>query len=117
MTGWFWIALAAGLNSGALILMRFAGRDMHGSAPFSSISFTSAAWLACSLLAYGLAFLLTIRILTLHHFGVAVPLFVGFQFAFSLLAARWVFYETVDFMQLAGVMLILAGVALIAWRD
>jgi undecaprenyl phosphate-alpha-L-ara4N flippase subunit ArnE len=117
MTGWLWIALAAGLNSGALILMRFAGREMHGSAAFFSISLTSAGWLAGSLLAYGLAFLLTIRILAVQHFGVAVPLFVGLQFVFSLMAARWVFHEAVNFLQLAGVMLILAGAALISWRD
>ena len=116
MTAWLWIALAAGLNSGALVLMRFAGRDVHWSVPVFSISLTSMGWLACSLLAYALAFVLTIRILAMHHFGVAVPVFVGLQFVFSFLAARWVFREAVDTTHLLGVVLILAGIALVAWK-
>lgn len=116
MTPWLWIALAAGLNSAALVLMRFAGRDIHWTAPVFSISLASMGWLACSVLAYGLAFLLTIRILAMHQFGVAVPVFVGLQFAFSFMAARWIFRESVDTTQLLGVVLILAGVSLVAMR-
>jgi multidrug transporter EmrE-like cation transporter len=116
MTGLFLIALAAAFNSGALMLVRFAERGIQWSAPVLSISVTSAGWLACSLLAYALAFVLTIRILATHYFGVAVPIFIGLQFAFSLLAARWVFHEPVEWSQLAGTIFILTGVALVAWK-
>lgn len=116
MTTWLWIALAAGLNSAALVLMRFAGRDIHWTAPVFSISLSSMVWLACSVLAYGLAFVLTIRILSIHQFGVAVPVFVGLQLAFSFMAAWWLFRESLDTTQLLGVVLILTGVALVAMR-
>jgi multidrug transporter EmrE-like cation transporter len=116
MMTWLWIALAAGLNSAALVLMRFAGRDIHWSDPVFSISLTSIGWLACSALAYVLAFALTLRILAVHQFGVAVPVFVGLQFAFSFLAAWWIFRETIDTTQLLGVVLILTGVAVVAMR-
>jgi drug/metabolite transporter (DMT)-like permease len=68
------------------------------------------------LLAYALAFMLTIRILSVHAFGQAVPVFIALPFVFSLLAARWVFQESVSWQQLGGVFLILAGVTLVAWR-
>ncbi|NDC62005.1 MAG: hypothetical protein EBZ60_08365, partial [Betaproteobacteria bacterium] len=72
MTTWLWITLAAGPNSAALVLMRFMGRGTDWTASVFSIGLTSMGLLACSVLAYGLAFVLTIRILAMHQFEVAV---------------------------------------------
>jgi undecaprenyl phosphate-alpha-L-ara4N flippase subunit ArnE len=117
MTAWVWVALAAALNCTALVLLRLAERGMAWQAPVWSVSWQSLAWLGLSLLAYAVAFVLTIRILSVHAFGQAVPVFVALQFVFSLLAARWVFQESVSWLQLCGVLLIVGGVTLVAWKS
>ena len=114
MTGLLLITLAALFNSAALICLRVAGREIQWASPVLSVGLHGLLMLACGLLAYLTAFLLTIRILANHDFGYAVPMFVGLQFVFSLLAAHWLFHEPLNWPHFAGAVLILLGVGLIA---
>ena len=117
MTGLLLITLAALFNSAALICLRVAGREIQWASPVLSVGLHGLLMLACGLLAYLMAFILTIRILANHDFGYAVPMFVGIQFVFSLLAARWVFNETINWVQVMGALLIALGVSLLAWKE
>jgi drug/metabolite transporter (DMT)-like permease len=117
MTGLLVITLAALLNSAALICLRVAGREIQWVSPVLTVGLHGLLMLGCGLLAYLTAFFLTIRILANHDFGYAVPMFVGIQFIFSLLAARWVFNETINWVQVAGALLIALGVSLLVWKE
>lgn len=114
MSGLMLIALGALLNSTALVCLRWAERDMHWAQSTLSISLSSLGYLSGGVLAYGLAFLLTLRIMGQNELAFAVPVFVGLQFVFSLLAAHWLFHETLNWPHFAGAVLILLGVGLIA---
>lgn len=114
MTTGLLFVLTALLNTGALVLIRLAGPDVRWSGLTLSMSLRGMGFLLAGLLAYALAFLLTVRILSLSRFGLAVPVFVGLQFVFSLLTARFVFHEPLSWPHLGGVLLILGGIALAA---
>jgi drug/metabolite transporter (DMT)-like permease len=116
MTGTMLIALAALLNSAALVCLRWAERDIHWNQVTLSISLPSLGFLGLGVLAYGLAFVLTIRIMGQNDLAYTVPVFVGLQFVFSMLAARFAFQEQLSWTHGAGAMCILLGVVLIGWR-
>ena len=116
MNGTMLIALAALLNSAALICLRWAERDITWSQATLSISLPSLGFLGLGILAYGLAFVLTIRIMGQNELAYSVPVIVGLQFVFSMLAARFAFQEQLSWTHGAGVMCILLGLALMGWR-
>ena len=110
------IALAALLNSAALVCLRWAERDIHWNHATLSISLPSLGFLGLGVLAYGMAFVLTIRIMGQNDLAYTVPVFVGLQFVFSMLAARFAFQEQLSWTHGAGAVCILLGVVLIGWR-
>ena len=114
MTTGLLFVLTALLNTGALALIRLAGPGVRWSGMTLSLSLRGMVFLVGGVLAYALAFLLTVRLLSLSRFGMAVPVFVGLQFLFSLLTARFVFHESLTWMHLGGALLILGGIALVA---
>ena len=83
----FLFVLTALLNTGALALLRRAGPDVRWAGWLPDINLRGFLFLSAGLLAYAIAFLLTVRILSVARFSVAVPLFVALQFMFSLLLA------------------------------
>lgn len=110
----FLFVLTALLNTGALALLRQAGPDVRWTGWLPEVNLRGLLFLSAGLLAYAFAFLLTVRILSLTRFGMAVPLFVALQFVFSLLLAYFVFNEPLSWAHLGGVLLILGGVAMIS---
>ena len=108
------ITLAALLNNSALVMIRFAGNGIHWAWPVFSISLGSLACIGGGFLAYGLTFFLVMYILGIHDFNLAVPLFLAMQFAFNLLAAHFIFHESMTWSHLGGILLILAGVLVVA---
>lgn len=110
----FLFVLTALLNTGALALLRRAGPDVRWVGWLPEVNLRGLLFLLAGLLAYAVAFLLTVRILSLARFGMAVPLFVALQFVFSLLLAHFAFDEPMSWMHWVGVLLILGGVAMIS---
>lgn len=104
--------LTALLNTSALALLRLAGPDVRWNELWPAVTLRGALFLFCGLLAYAVAFLLTVRILSLTRFSVAAPLFVALQFLFSLSLAHFAFDEPLSWSQLGGIALILAGIVL-----
>jgi len=67
-------------------------------------------WLGLSVLLLGCAMLVWLRVLQLVPVGVAYPM-LSMNFIFIVLAARWLWREVVPLRHWLGVLLIVAGVA------
>lgn len=67
-------------------------------------------WLGLSILLLGLAMLVWLRVLQIVPVGVAYPM-LSLNFIFVTLAARWIWHETLSLRHALGVILIVAGVA------
>ena len=80
---------------------------------FRALFWTWAGWLALACTCA--AALLWLRVLVTADLGVAYPL-ISLSYVFVLLLAMLCLKETVSVPQLLGVMLILAGVALVVYR-
>lgn len=68
-------------------------------------------WLGGSILLLGLAMLIWLRVLQTVPVGVAYPM-LSLNFIFVTLAARWLWRETLSLRHALGVVLIVAGVAI-----
>lgn len=68
-------------------------------------------WLGGSVLLLGLAMLVWLRVLQTVPVGVAYPM-LSLNFIFVTLAARWLWHETLSLRHALGVVLIVAGVAI-----
>ena len=112
--GWVWIVLAAALNASALALLRTAGLQMTWQHSILAVPLNGLLALLAGILLYAVALLVTLRILTLHQFIVAVPLFVGVQFVFTALLAYGLFHETLSLQGWLGIAIILFGISLLA---
>ncbi len=104
--GGLWIVLAAALNAGALALLRTAGVQITWQNSLLAVPSTGLVALLAGVLLYAAALLVTLRILALHQFIVAVPLFVGVQFIFTALLAYAIFHETLSLQGWLGVAII-----------
>lgn len=113
MSALLWILLAASCNTGALALLKLAGGGIRYQEGTLSVGAWHLAYLLAGLLCYGVAFLLTVRILSLSAFVVAVPVFVAFQFVLTSLLAIFLFGEPLTLQGWLGVVVVLAGVALL----
>ncbi|MCP2232449.1 4-amino-4-deoxy-L-arabinose-phosphoundecaprenol flippase subunit ArnE [Erwinia aphidicola] len=67
-------------------------------------------WLALSVLLLGLAMLVWLRVLQTTPLGVAYPM-LSLNFIFVTLAARWLWHEAIPLRHALGIILIVAGVA------
>ncbi|WP_168384989.1 4-amino-4-deoxy-L-arabinose-phosphoundecaprenol flippase subunit ArnE [Erwinia amylovora] len=68
-------------------------------------------WLAIGIFLLGLAMLLWLRVLQTVPVGVAYPM-LSLNFIFVTLAARWLWRESFSLRQAIGVLMIVAGVAI-----
>lgn len=112
--GWVWIVLAAALNASALALLRTAGLQITWQHSILAVPLNGLLALLAGILLYAVALLVTLRILTLHQFIVAVPLFVGVPFVFTALLAYGLFHETLSLQGWLGIAIILFGISLLA---
>ena len=112
--GWVWIVLAAALNASALALLRTAGLQITWQHSILAVPLNGLLALLAGILLYAVALLVTLRILILHQFIVAVPLFVGVQFVFTALLAYGLFHETLSLQGWLGIAIILFGISLLA---
>lgn len=67
-------------------------------------------WLAASILLLGVALLVWLRVLQTVPVGVAYPM-LSLNFIFVALAARWLWQEAISWRHATGIVLIVAGVA------
>ncbi|MFK8258462.1 4-amino-4-deoxy-L-arabinose-phosphoundecaprenol flippase subunit ArnE [Erwinia sp. AnSW2-5] len=67
-------------------------------------------WLAASILLLGIALLVWLRVLQIVPVGVAYPM-LSLNFIFVTLAARWLWQEAISLRHGLGIVLIVAGVA------
>ena len=68
-------------------------------------------WLAASVLLLGLAMLVWLRVLQTTPIGLAYPM-MSLNFILVAIAARWLWQEPVSLRHALGIVLIVAGVAL-----
>ena len=109
------VAIQSVFLSGAQVLFKLAAVNIL---PFSWTwpffkSVIANGWLALSGISGIIALVLWAYILKHYPFGIAYPLSC-MGYVFGLLAAMFVFHETVDWNQWLGVVLIMAGCFFIA---
>ena len=63
---------------------------------------------------YGLSFVLTVRVYADYPLGIISPLMAGAVFLLINLFSAFVFHEPMTLMKLLGIMLIVAGIALLS---
>lgn len=114
LQGGGWILLAAAFNAGALALLRTAGVQITWQNSILAVPLTGLLTLLAGMFLYVAALLVTLRILALHQFIVAVPLFVGVQFIFTALLALGLFNETLNWQGWLGIGIIFMGISLLA---
>ena len=114
MQGGFWIILAAGFNASALALLRTAGVQIKWHNALLSIPLSALLSLAAGLALYAVALVITLRILALYEFIIAVPLFVGVQFIFTSILAYGIFNETLGTQGWVGILIIFIGICVLA---
>lgn len=111
--GLLWVLLAAAFNTGALALLRLAGGGIQYQAGVLTAGVLPLLYLLAGLMCYGVAFLLTVRILALSSFIVAVPVFVALQFVFSSVLALLLLGESLSGQGWLGLLVILLGIVLL----
>lgn len=114
MQGGAWVLLVAALNASALALLRTASLQITWQNSTLAVSLNGLIALLVGVLLYVAALLVTLRILALHQFIVAVPLFVGAQFVFTALLAYGLFNETLSWQGWLGIGIIFIGISLLA---
>ncbi|ODC04851.1 hypothetical protein BFW38_16245 [Terasakiispira papahanaumokuakeensis] len=111
---WGLIVLGAICNNLALVMLKLAGPGIRWTDGQLIFTLPGLACLVGSIAAYGLAFLLTLKIFAIFQFSVAVPVFIGFQFVLTALMGYWVFHESINGVTWLGMAVILLGVVLVA---
>ncbi len=110
MSNLFLLLVAACSNSVALTMLKFAGDRLRVSATVIEALKTSWWWILLGLVLYFVSFILSIKILSGSAFFRAVPIFIGFNIAFSLLISLAVFKEPLSLSATFGALLIVLGV-------
>ncbi|MDP4028811.1 MAG: SMR family transporter [Gallionella sp.] len=100
------VLLAVLCNVGAQVALK---RNADTSTYFSP-------WVIFALALYGASFFLTIRVLAVNALSVASPVMAGATFLLIAMAAVTLFGESLPLAKIAGMTLIVAGIALLAWR-
>jgi len=98
-------------NVMAQILIKYAGKSGAGAGGL--VSWLSP-WIALAICAYGLSFLLTVRIFAENSLSTVVPLMAGVTFMLVSAAGVLMFDEGMSMRKAAGSTAILFGVFLLA---
>jgi multidrug transporter EmrE-like cation transporter len=100
------VLLAVLCNVGAQVALK---RNADGPAYLSP-------WVILALALYGASFFLTIRVLAVNALSTASPVMAGATFLLIAAASATLFSEPLPPLKIAGMTLIVAGIALLAWR-
>lgn len=103
------VLLAVLCNVAAQVALK---RNASGTAEVEYLS----PWVVLALGLYGASFFLTIRVLAANALSVASPVMAGATFLLIAMAAATLFGEQLPPARIAGMTLIVAGIALLAWR-
>lgn len=105
------IVVAILFNVLAQILIKHAGKSGVGAAGIMS---WLSPWIFLAASAYGLSFLLTVRIFAENTLSSVVPLMAGATFMLVSLAGVLLFGESISTRKLAGSVAIVFGIFLLA---
>lgn len=109
MTPLAWAVLAVLLNAGAQVALK-----MGASQPLDRLD----TWLSLPILSglclYGLSFVLTIKIYAYYPLSIISPAMAGAIFVVITFTSYMVFAEPITMAKLAGVALVVAGIALLS---
>lgn len=94
----------------AQISMKYAGEVTLGKKNLLELI---SPWLIAAVAAYGLSFLLTIRVFALNPISIASPIMAGGSFLLIALSSYFVFGEPANWMKYLGMFLIVIGIAFI----
>jgi len=118
-----YLALALGIvfNAGANILMKVAMRgigtlDSLGFGPYVK-GMLSSGWLWGGLASFAAALVFYTYVLSKMNLSVAYPVFTSVGFAIVILVSALMLRETVSWWQVAGFVLIIAGVWLVVAKQ
>ena len=108
MKSLLWIVVAVLCNAGAQVALK-AGAT-------TSLRWQSlvSPWLAAGVVLYGISFVATIRIYADYPLSLISPLMAGAIFVLVCLASAAIFAEPIGANKIAGIALIVAGIALLA---
>lgn len=99
------------LNAAAQLLLRQAA--MTGAAPTAPLSLLRNTWFLCGLLAYAASVLTWLLVLRRVPLTIAAP-FVALVYVIVPLASRVLFADTINVRMWVGMLLVVAGVTLVA---
>lgn len=99
------------LNATAQLLLRQAA--MTGAAPTAPLSLLKNAWFLCGLLTYAASVLTWLLVLRRVPLTIAAP-FVALVYVIVPLASRILFSDTINVRMWVGMLLVVAGVTLVA---
>jgi multidrug transporter EmrE-like cation transporter len=105
------IVISILFNVLAQILIKYAGKSGAGTAGVAS---WLSVWILLAIAAYGLSFLLTVRIFAENKLSTVVPLMAGATFMLVSMAGVLLFDEDMTARKAMGSVAILAGVFLLA---
>lgn len=104
-----WIVAAVCCNAGAQVALKMGA---------SSEMLRWQTWLTPAILVglalYGLSFVLTVRVYADYPLGLISPLMAGAIFLLINILSTLIFHEPVTLHKVAGILLIVAGIALLA---
>lgn len=101
-------AAAIACNAAAQLALKHGGMSgMHRWQDWTNLSILAGAAL------YGVSFILTIKVYAAYPLSMISPLMAGGIFILITLGASWFFAEPVTLQKLSGMLLIVAGIALL----
>lgn len=107
MKSLLWITVAVLCNAGAQIALK------AGATTNPSLKSFISPWLVAGVVLYGISFVVTVRIYADHPLSVISPLMAGAIFVLICLASAVFFDEPLSPYKVAGITLIIAGIALL----
>jgi multidrug transporter EmrE-like cation transporter len=105
------IVISILFNVLAQVLIKHAGKSGVGAAGLMS---WLSPWIVLAASAYGLSFLLTVRIFAENKLSTVVPLMAGATFMLVSLAGILLFGENVSLRKVMGSVAVLVGIFLLA---
>ena len=104
------IALAILLNVGAQISIKLAGQQTEFK---PVLRWILSPWLISAILLYAFSFLMTVRIYAVNQLSIAAPFMASCTFVLIYLIGFFLFAEPLTVAKVAGLILIICGLALL----